>query len=118
MSCANPTGDDCAVALDIPPGNLPFLRRVITAAQEGLREDLEGFAGQLHQPRSRLLLEDTAYVTLLDALDRRWVVPDDEVRAVLARIAESVDHDNDYVRVATEHDALHGLLAQLEKPVA
>jgi hypothetical protein len=114
MSCANPTGGGCAVALEIPPGNLPFLYRVLNAARIGLREDLERFGDDLQQPRSALLLEDAAYATLLVALDRRWIVPDDEVRAALSRLAESVDHDNEYGRVLAEHDALRGLLAQLE----
>jgi hypothetical protein len=118
MPCPNPTGGGHAIALEIPAGNLPFLRRVITAARGGLRDDLEGFADQLRQPRSALLLEDAAYATLLTALDRRWIVPDDELRAALARLAGSVDHDNEYGRVAFEHDALYGLLAQLDGPVA
>jgi len=65
-----------------------------------------------------LLLEDTAYATLLVALDRHWIVPDAELRAALSRLAESVDHDNEYARVVAEHDALHDLLAQLEGSVA
>jgi hypothetical protein len=101
-----------------PPGNLLFLRRTISAAREGLRDDLERFADQLQQPRSALLLEDAAYASLLTALDRRWIVPDDELRSALARLAESVDHDNEYSRVVFEHDALHDLIAQLERPVA
>jgi hypothetical protein len=118
MSCANPTGGGHVVALVIPPGNLPFLRRVIGAARDGLREDLDRFTDELQRPRSKLLFEDAAYAALLDALDRRWIVPDEEVRTVLSHLAESVDHDNDYARVAAEHDALHGLLAQFEARVA
>jgi len=114
MADQNPTGDGYAVALKIPAGNLPFLRRVIGAAQAGLKDDLGRFGDELDQPRSALLLEDAAYATLLVALDRRWIVPDDEVRAVLSRLAESVDRDNEYARVVAEHDALRGLLAQLE----
>jgi hypothetical protein len=112
------TGGGCTVALEIPPRNLPFLRRAISAARDGLRDDLERFADQLQQPRSSLLLEDAAYATLLTALDRRWVVPDDELRSALDRLAESVDHGNEYSGVVFEHDALHGLVAQLKKPVA
>jgi hypothetical protein len=118
MADSNPTGDGYAVALEIPPGNLPFLRRVIGAAQRGLRDDLDRHGDQLQQPRGKLLLEDAAYATLLVALDRRWIVPDDELRAVLSRLAESVDHDNEYARVLAEHDALRGLLAQLEGTAA
>ena len=118
MSCANPTGGGHAVALEIPAGNLPFLRRVIGAARAGLRDDLDRHGDQLQQPRSKLLLEDAAYAELLVALDRRWIVPDDEVRATLSRLGESVDRDNQYPRVLAEHEALHGLLAQLEGQVS
>ena len=118
MADQNPTGDGCAVARQIPAGSLPFLRRVITAAQEGLRDDLDRFGEELEQPRSKLLLEDAAYTVLLTALDRGWVIPDDELRAVVSRLAESVDHDNEYPRAVAEHDALHGLLASLESEAA
>jgi hypothetical protein len=118
MATDNPTGGGCAVALKIPASNLPFLRRVLVAARAGLRDDLDRFGDELEQPRSALLLEDAAYATLLVALDRLWIVPDDEVRAALSRLAESVDHDNDYARVLAEHDALHALLAQLEGQAA
>jgi hypothetical protein len=118
MPCANPTGGGHAVALEIPAGNLPFLRRVLVAARVGLRDDLDRHGDQLQQPRSKLLLEDAAYTVILTALDRGWVIPDDELRAVIARLTESVDHDNEYTRVTAEHDALHDLLGQLEGPVA
>jgi len=118
MADQHPKGGAVAVALKIPSGNLPFLRRVIAAARAGLREDLDRFGEELQQPRSKLLLEDAAYATLLVALDRRWIVPDDELRAVLSRLAESVDHDNDYARVLAEHDALRALLGQLEAEAA
>jgi hypothetical protein len=118
MAIADPTGGGHAVALQIPAGNLPFLRRVIRAARDGLRDDLDRFGDELQQPRCRLLLEDAAYATLLVALDRRWIVPDDEVRAALSRLAASVDRGNEYARVVAEHDALHGLLGQLEGTAA
>jgi hypothetical protein len=118
MANRNPTGGGCAVALKISAGNLPFLRRTISAARDGLRDDLERFGDQLQQPRSSLLLEDAVYATLLTALDRRSVVPNDELRAVVARLADAIDRDNEYERVVFEHDAIHGVLAQIEKAAA
>lgn len=118
MSCPNPTGDDRAVTLSIPAGNEAFLRRTIGAARDGLREELERFGDSLREPRSRLLLEDAAYAALLDGIDRGSVVPDDEIRAALARLGESVDRGNQYGRVVFEHRALHDLLGQLAGPVA
>jgi hypothetical protein len=117
MATENPTGDSCVVPLTIPAGNGAFLRRVIRAARDGLRDEMERFGDRLKEPRSRLLLEETAYVSLLDALDRGRVVPDDELRGALARLAESVDHENEYARVVFEHDALRGLLVQIEAVV-
>lgn len=116
MATDKPTGDGCAVPLTIPAGNVAFLRRVIRAARDGLREELERFGDRLKKaPRSGLLLEEAAYVSLLDALDRGRVVPDDELRGVLAQLAEAVDHENEYARVAFEHNALRGLLVQIER---
>lgn len=113
MSCQNPTGGDRVATLEIPAGNEAFLRRVITAARDGLRDELEQFGDRLSEPRSRLLLEEAAYCCLLDALDRGLVAPGDELRTAVLRLAEAVDSENEYGRVAFEHDALRGLLAQI-----
>ena len=114
MPCAKTMGGNDAVALAIPPGNRIFLRRVVSAAQEGLREDLDRFGDQLPQARDVLLKEDAAYGALLEALDGRWIVPNSELRSVVSRFAESIDRDNEYARVVTEHDALCDLLDQLD----
>lgn len=114
MSCSNPTGGDRAVTLTIPAGNEAFLRRVISAARDGLREELERFGDRLQVPRSNLLLEDAVYSALLDGLDRGSLVPDDELLAVVAQLAESVDRDNEHSRVVAEHAAIHDLLCRLE----
>jgi len=113
MATHDPTGDGRAVPLSVPSGNDAFLRRTIGAARDGLREELERFGDRLGEPRSKLLLEDAAYAALLDGLDRGIIVADDELRAVLARLAESVDRDNEYGRVVFEHEAIHDLLGQL-----
>lgn len=118
MATENPTGDGRAVSLAIPARNTPFLRRVIGAARDGLREDLDKFADRLQSPRSELLREEAAYLTLLGALDLGRVVPDRELCAVLAQLAEAVDGDNEYRRAVSEHDALRDLLGQIEEAVA
>lgn len=41
------------------------------------------------------------------------IVPDDEVREVVTTLAQVIDASNEYERVVTEHEALHGLLAQI-----
>jgi hypothetical protein len=113
MATKDPTGDGRAVSLSIPPGNEAFLRRVIGSTQGGLRDDLKHHGDRLREPRSKLLLEDAAYAALLDGLDRGRIVPDDELRAILGRLAESIDRGNEYGRVVFEHDTLHDLLARL-----
>lgn len=114
MATENPTGDGRAVALSISTGNEAFLGRVIGAARDGIREELDRFGGQLRAPRSGLLLEETAYAALLGGLDLRRIVPDDEIRAAVVRIAGAVDRENEYERACFEHDAFADLLAQLE----
>ena len=118
MATENPTDDGRAVALSIPAGNEAFLRRIIGAARDGLRDELERHGDQLREPRSKLLLEGAAYSALLGGLDRGRVLPDDELQAALARLAWSVDRGNEYGRVVFEHDALHDLLGQLGAAVA
>lgn len=109
MATENPTGDGHAVPLAIPARNMPFLRCVIGAARDGLLEELDKFADRLQSPRSDLLREEAAYLTLLGALDLGRVVPDRELCAVLAQLAEAVDRDNEYRRAVSEHDALRDL---------
>lgn len=41
------------------------------------------------------------------------IVPDREVRDLLSDLAGIIDTGNEYSRVVAEHQALHGLLAQL-----
>jgi hypothetical protein len=118
MATENPTGDDRAVSLSIPARNKPFLRRVIGAARDGLRQELADFAGQLRAPEAELLLEGTAYDTLLGVLDQERVIPDRKLCAVLSRLGESVDRDNEYSRCVTEHEALRDLLGQIEGALA
>lgn len=114
MATENPTGDGRAVPLSIPAGNEAFLRRVIAAARDGIREDLEQHGDRLRASRSELLLEESAYAALLGGLDLRRIVPDEEIRTALRRLAESIDRESEYERTRFEHAALADLLAQLE----
>jgi len=113
MATRNPTRHRSAVTLTIPAGNEAFLRRVIAAARDGVREDLDDHGYSL-QLRADLLLEEASYAALLDAVDRREVVPGDDLRNALDQLATAVDSGNEYDRVVTEHDVLAALRAQLE----
>jgi hypothetical protein len=57
--------------------------------------------------------EAVVYGRLLTALDELVIVPDSDVRAVVGDLAQIIDSGNEYSRVVTEHEALHGLLDQL-----
>jgi hypothetical protein len=46
-------------------------------------------------------------------LNELVIVPDRDVRDLVADLAGIVDQANEYSRVVEEHEALHGLLAQL-----
>lgn len=118
MADQNPTGDGHIVTLSIPTGNEAFLRRVIGAAKDGIQDELERFGDRLGTLRSELLLEESAYSMLLAGFDVGRIVADREVRAALRRLAESIDHDNEYERVCFEHDSIADLLGQLEGRVA
>jgi hypothetical protein len=111
------TGDGAAVVLQIPPGNLPFLRFIFTAGRDGAREDLDRFGTQLPRPERRLR-EEATYGRLLDAIEGMRFRPDAELVEFLAGLAEAIDRDNEYSRVTGEHDAINGVLTQAEGALA
>jgi hypothetical protein len=113
MADENPTGRGSAVALNVPADHVRFLRGLLKDAREGLRAELTDHPKQLKDP-ARLRREEAAYGRLLAALDELVIVPDDDVRSVLGDLAKIIDGDNEYRRVVAEHEALHGLLAELD----
>jgi len=118
MASQNPTGEGASITLSVRPCDRAFLRRLFTAARDGLSDELEGFADQLCEPTSQLLSELAAYCQLLDGLGGSPVLPDQAMREAVAALAGAVDRENQYPRVVAEHDALHGLLVQVEKALA
>lgn len=57
--------------------------------------------------------EVDAYGRLLAGLDELVIVPDRDVCDVVGDLAQIIDRGNEYSRVIAEHEALHGLHAQL-----
>jgi hypothetical protein len=112
MADSDPTGDGATVALNLPAGHVRFLRGVFEDAREGVSDDLANYPEELKDP-VHLRGELVAYGRLLAALDELTIVPDAEVLAIVADLTQSIDGSNQYRRVVTEHEALHGLLAQL-----
>ncbi len=112
MAEKNPMGADDAVALTIPAKHRKFLRDLFEIARDGIREELAQYPKQLQEPR-RLHREEAVYEKLLEAFDSGFIVPDRDVRDVLRDLAEIYDRENEYERVVSEHEALHGLLDQL-----
>lgn len=113
MANENPTGDGEPVALTIPPADRKFLRRVFEMARDGVRDELAHYPDQLREP-GRLCREEAVYGRLLTALDDRAIFPDRDMRTVLRDLTKIIDADNEYGRIVAEHDALHGLLRQIE----
>lgn len=116
MADENPTGRGDAVALTIPADHVAFLRRTFESARDGVQEELREFPQRLDS--GRLQREGEAYGRLLTALKRRAMVPDRDALDILSHLAGIIDGDNEYRRVVAEHDALHGLLAQLMEGVS
>jgi hypothetical protein len=112
MADENPTGRGSAVALSIPADQVCFLRSTFRSARAGIRDELREYPKQLKEP-TRLHREDAAYGRLLAALDELVIVPDADVRVVVGDLAKIIDGSNEYERVISEHEALHGLLGQL-----
>jgi hypothetical protein len=111
MADENPTGRGSAVALSIPADQARFLRSTFEKARAGVKDELEEFPNQLDP--ERLQREEAAYGRLLVALDELVIVPDQDVLDVLGDLAGIIDEGNEHRRVVSEHEALHGLLAQL-----
>jgi hypothetical protein len=111
MADQNPTGSGAAVALELPADDVRFLRSTFEKARAGVKDELEEFPSQLDPERLRR--EEAVYARLLAALDELVIVPDQDALDVLGDLAQVIDQGNEYRRVASEHEALHGLLAQL-----
>jgi hypothetical protein len=111
MADENPTGHGAAVALNIPADQVRFLRSTFEKARAGVKDELEEFPDQL-EPK-RLEREHAAYGRLLTAMDELVIIPDQDVQDLVADLARIIDSANEYSRVVAEHEALHGLLAQL-----
>jgi hypothetical protein len=87
------------------------LRETFGDAHAGVRDEL-GNAKRC-KDSGGLRREGAAYGRLLAALDELVIVPDDEVREVVARLAQIIDGSNEYERAVSEHEALHSLLGQI-----
>lgn len=112
MANQNPTGRGAAIALKPPADHVRFLRGIFTSAREGVRDELRDYPDDLKDP-DHLRREVAAYGRLLTALDELVIVPDRDVRDLVGDLAHIIDRSNEYSRVVAEHEALHGLHAQL-----
>ena len=113
MANTDPTGDGSAIALTIPADQIRFLRGTFESALAGVHEELANYPKGLGEP-THLRREEVVYGRLLVALDGLVIVPDGDVRDVLSDLAGIIDRSNEYTRVVSEHEALHGLLGCLK----
>lgn len=112
MANDHPMARGAAVALKLPADHVRFLRSTFEQARDGVREELRDYPEQLKDP-AHLRREEVAYGRLLTALDELVIVPDGDMLAIVADLAQILDGGNEYSRVVCEHEALHGLLDQL-----
>jgi hypothetical protein len=112
MASENPMGRGKAVALNLPADHVRFLRDTFQSARAGVRDELRDYPDDLKDP-DHLRREDAAYGRLLMALGELVIVPDCDVRDLVGDLAHIIDRGNEYSRVVIEHEALHGLHAQL-----
>ncbi|HSS03839.1 MAG TPA: hypothetical protein VLK89_01460 [Solirubrobacterales bacterium] len=78
---------------------------------EGRRADAEL---EPASPRNEKRLAEAAiFDDFLAALETYTLRATDAHREALAEIAATIDDENEYEKTTTEHDAVHGLLAQV-----
>ncbi len=114
MAENDPTKEPTPVALDLGHRDREFLQEVLAMARDGVRDELSEHGPQVHSPE-QLRREQAALEHLLAGVEQRRIVPDPDSIAVVHELADIIDSSNDYSRVVAEHDALHGLIATLER---
>lgn len=93
----------------IPPPHVHFLKACFRAARDGRLADMAANPDDATRRR-----EADAYDALLAATHSYTLTPTEPVLRALRELAEVVDADNEHQKVVLEHQALHGLLGQLE----
>lgn len=102
------------VTLGLPAEHLAILRSDLSGGLHGAREDLETPERLLNPDRRQL--EATVFQRLLAGFDRGEILlPDEDARGVIARMAEGFDEASDYDVISATHNAHYGLLALLER---
>ena len=110
-------GGTRVVPINLPRKQVAFLRRHIGSVLAGVKEDLKTPERMIQPDKARD--EAAAYRDLTKALRYRAVaLPNEFARQVVAVLAVEADRENEYERVAFEHEALHGLLDVFEKAAA
>jgi hypothetical protein len=82
--------------------------------RDGLREELSGQGERRRRPDC-MHRELDAYERLLAGLKGQRIVSDPELCDVVAELARMIDESNEHSRVVAEHEAMHGLLASLDR---
>lgn len=100
------------LALTIPPEHVGMLRGWFTACIEGRREDAEDEPGA--EANAGRMAEAEAFEQLLAALGTYTITPTPTMCDALAGLAHAIDRDNKYAATVREHEAVHGLLEQIE----
>jgi hypothetical protein len=102
------------VPITLPAEHLAILRSDLSGGLHGASEDLETPEKLLNPERRQL--EATVFERLLAGFDRGEILlPDEDARGVIARMAAGFDDASDYEVISATHDAHYGLLALLER---
>lgn len=106
--------DSRIVPIGLPAEHLAILRSDLSGSLHGAREDLETPEKLLNPDRRQL--EATVFERLLAGFDSGEILlPDEDARGVIARMAAGFDDASDYEVISATHNAHYGLLALLER---
>jgi hypothetical protein len=113
MAEQNPTSGGRAVPIDLPADHIAILQSDLGDWLAGVRKDLKKPERMSDPERARR--EADAFERLLAGLDRGEIlIPDEDARSAVESAARGHDRANNYIEIASAHDAHHGLLACLE----
>lgn len=111
MATENPMCGDGIVALDLSDEQRGFLLGALVSCRSGQEDDLRTHPDDPNANRWRA--NAAAYGRLIGGIVTGWIAPDAEVRRLVGELAETNDREEEYERIAFEHDALAALRGQI-----
>jgi hypothetical protein len=107
------SGPNFLVPTELPPAHVCLLQGILASYLRALLRDLQR-AERLPDPHAARRQSD-ACTRLLEGLERGFIAgPDRDACETLRGLVAAADKANNYSAVVAEHNALQGLLHQLE----